>query len=652
MAKHKMAYALSAVALTLGSGILAPAVNANEMPTSCTGIDNCAVISSAEDLIGFFPMGEGKFVSRVGKSTMIIGDDFTMTKDLYINGVDLDIYLGSHVVTASDYSFLFYDSNVNIYGESTGSLTNAEGYYAPLYVRSGSHVTINGGTISGGQSLYMDEYNPEAAVIVDDEGELVLQDGLVTSMTWGVTVWKDAAFTMNGGKVAATGEGSIGVSGNGSDSGVGARITINGGEITSGELGIYAPQQQGVTTINGGEIDGLAGVEIRAGSLTVAGGTINVPADTEYQISANGNGSTTTGTAIAVAQHTTKQAINVTVTGGTFIAPVPFSEANPQYNDAEDVQKVSLSIAGGTFEATNGDPIVTSEDVKHFISGGFFSKEPSAEYLAEGCVVALQDDKLSVVNPDELELANEEIETIQTEDGEVNIVMPKAVDYSEAEAIEAADVSEDAVSGHIRFEDGFIGDRISTLVMIQTDADELTVDATKGGDLFGAFDIEMTDRYGETIDVKDTVVRVFIDLPEEVYEELAAYDKVEVVYFEDGEEVERLAAEVVADEDLITGEPYYYLTFVTTHFSIYGVVGVNEAAAPDTGAATSEAGSSVNYTGLIAAVTVMTAIVVIAEIVKFAKRKQHKTGHTHTKIANIDKNKTQNPLEKGDFVIF
>jgi len=621
MAKNKMAYALSAIALTLGPGILAPVANADGMPTSCDGIDNCEVISSAEDLIGFFPMGEGKFVSRVGKSTMIIGEDFAMTKDLYIKEVDLDIYLGSHVVSADDFSLLFHDSNVNIYGENAGALTNAEGYYAPLYIRSGSYVTINGGTISGGQSLYADKYEPEAAVIVDEEGELTLQGGLVTSKTWGVTVWKNATFTMNGGKVAATGAESIGVSGNGSDNGVGAKITVNGGEITSGELGIYAPQQQGVTTINGGKIDGLAGIEIRAGSLTVTGGTISVPADTAYQISANGNGSTTTGTAIAVAQHTTKQAIDVDVTGGTFIAPVPFSEANPQYNNAEDIQKVNLSIAGGTFEATNGDPIVTSEDVEHFISGGVFSKAPNAEYLAEGRVTVLQENGFAVIDPEELSPA-EEVETIETEEGEINIVVPKALDYSEAEAIEAADVSEDAISGRVRFDEEFIGDRISTLVMIQTDADELVVDDAKGGDLFGAFDIEMTDRNGETIDVKNTVVRVFIDLPEEVYEQLAAYDKVEVVYFENGAEVERLAAEVVADEDAITGEPYYYLTFVTTHFSTYGVVGVNEPASPDTGAVTNEdTGSSVNYAGLIVTVAVMIAVVVAAEIVKFAKRK-------------------------------
>lgn len=353
--------------------------------TTCEGISNCAVVTSDEELYNFFTVDDGRLV-REGEATLIIGDDFTMAHDYHIKDAKLDIYLGDHTITADDYSLLFYNSTVNIYG-GTGALTNVAAYYSPLYVRAGSTVTVYGGTISGGQELVTiseKTYEPEGGVVVDEEGMLVLEGGVITSKTWGLTVWKNAAFIMNGGEVKATGEGSIGVSGYGAAKGEGAKITVNSGTITSGELGVYAPQINGVTTINGGTINGLAGVEVRAGTLNITGGTINIPADTTFDISANGSGSTTMGTAIAVAQHTTKQPIVVTVSGGTFTAPVPFSEANPQYNSEEAIEKVSLSITGGKFSATNGDPIVASEDVVKFISGGEFNKVPKLEFVVDG----------------------------------------------------------------------------------------------------------------------------------------------------------------------------------------------------------------------------------------------------------------------------
>lgn len=538
----------------------------------------------------------------------------------------------------------------------TGDITDG------IVVEAGSTVVLNLGgynvtnvdgksaIINRGTLTIMDNGNPEkggivsassantAAVTNYPDAVMTISGGTYTSDKWyiirnygdmtingGTTVTAHAATTSNASMVT---NGWVG----GSDANNGDSIKANSGE------------KEPYLLINGGEFTaGLSNCSVIKNddysNLLIRGGTFRQPNGSlancdsvvlNWNVAeiAGGTFYSENGPVISNGAYTgTSDKGQITITGGTFTIGEGGSVlgyGNDGWNNATGL----MTITGGEFStAVSAMPVNprAANNGKFYeleVSGGNFGTNfTDTSVIKEGHVAVVSNDGgFDVINPEELDPA-EEIGTRQTEDGEVNIVMPKAVDYSEAEAIEAADVSEDAVSGHIRFEDEFIGDRISTLVMIQTDADELTVDATKGGDLFGAFDIEMTDRYGETIDVKDTVVRVFIDLPEEVYEELAAYDKVEVVYFEDGEEVERLAAEIVADEDLITGEPYYYLTFVTTHFSTYGVVGVNEAAAPDTGAATSEAGSSVNYTGLIAAVTVMTAIVVIAEIVKFAKRK-------------------------------
>ena len=118
-----------------------------------------------------------------------------------------------------------------------------------------------------------------------------------------------------------------GISGNGARSGT--EITINGGKIsaTSG-TGIYHPQD-GTMTITKGEIVGTHnGIEIRAGSLTVTGGTISSTAKS-YSAVSNGNGTTTVGAGIAVAQHDTNKNISLNVGGGEISGVVGLSVTNP-----------------------------------------------------------------------------------------------------------------------------------------------------------------------------------------------------------------------------------------------------------------------------------------------------------------------------------
>ena len=377
--KNRIVYALSAAALVAGTGVFIPigASATGEMPESCEGIENCAVVTNSEQLTEFFTDGGNGYLTREGTSTMIISGDFTMGRDYYISGVDLDIYFGDHTVTAADYSLLFYDSTVDIYGGES-DFTNTGGTYAPIYLRSGATATMHSGVIHGGN---------EAAVIVDEDADFVLEDGDLYGGTWVVTVWKNASFTMNGGTITTVGPDSIGVSGNGSAYGENATLTLNAGTITSNDIGVYAPQIGGQTVLGDGlKIDATnCGVEVRAGELTVEGAEINVDEDTPYAFNPNGSGSTATGVGIAVAQHTTKQAITATVNSGVFTAPVAFAEGNPQHNPEEDVAKVALSITGGDFIATNGDPIVASEDVENFITGGNYSKVPNAgNYVANG----------------------------------------------------------------------------------------------------------------------------------------------------------------------------------------------------------------------------------------------------------------------------
>ena len=152
-------------------------------------------------------------------------------------------------------------------------------------------------------------------------------------------------------------------------------FTINGGTITSGmSQAIYHPQN-GDLNVYGGTITGNTGIEIRAGSLVMTGGTV-IATGSPVTSDSNSNGSTTSGAGIAIVQHTTKLETAVDVQGGTVEGYVAVYESNEEGNAAEDLEKVQISLSGGTLTSTNpGDDkkAVDVADKTGFISGGTFN---------------------------------------------------------------------------------------------------------------------------------------------------------------------------------------------------------------------------------------------------------------------------------------
>ena len=163
----------------------------------------------------------------------------------------------------------------------------------------------------------------------------------------------------------------------------GTKITISGGTLTSA-MGpaIYHPQY-GELTVTGGTLTGeSSGIEIRAGVLTVSGGTITGNG-TPIETRPNGSGATTYGAGIAIAQHTTMLPITVNISDGTVNGYSALYQSNPQNNPQEAVDKVSIAVTGGTFNAINGGTVaVYSENKTGFISGGTFSSDP-VEYISD-----------------------------------------------------------------------------------------------------------------------------------------------------------------------------------------------------------------------------------------------------------------------------
>lgn len=278
---------------------------------------------------------------------------------LYINGgttagnsITVNISNGS-VIGPTYGIIVFNDVTLNIKDVNISAGTH-NGIFVPLTAYDGdttvlpSTINIEGGSVSGG--------NTESAASV---------------AICGVGDNSETATKLIANGTTFTG-GTFGINGNGTAHNT--YIELNDCVVT-GSVGIYHPQD-GDLIINGGEITGdVTGIEIRSGTLTVNSGTITGNGD-PFESDPNGNGTTTTGAAIAVSQHTTNLPITVTINGGTFNGIRALYEADLQ---DEVTEGVTIEVTGGTF---NGE--VYSENCTGFIAGGQFVVKPDDTYLAEG----------------------------------------------------------------------------------------------------------------------------------------------------------------------------------------------------------------------------------------------------------------------------
>ncbi len=162
----------------------------------------------------------------------------------------------------------------------------------------------------------------------------------------------------------------------------GTRIVINGGSVVSETShAIYHPQY-GELIIENADVEGrVTGVEIRAGVLEVRNSTII--GSGSFSAEANGDGTTVSGAAVAVSQHTTDLPVSVTIEEGSVLrGEKALYEKDLQNSTVTDIE---LSVTGGSFEGE-----VYSQNVSAFIAGGSFDTDLTDTYLTEGYV---QDDE-------------------------------------------------------------------------------------------------------------------------------------------------------------------------------------------------------------------------------------------------------------------
>lgn len=247
-----------------------------------------------------------------------------MTTGILATNVTLDLNGHTLTSTATDYAILLARAGTDSKHKTFDLISSAEG--GKLVVNSEANAAIQA------QTKYNDVTIGEN-VTIEGGGVAMLSENQTLSVSGAINAGDDFAIATNGSTTKNT------------------TITVNEGAVLSSDItAVYLPGNEGVsTTITGAAITGSdAGIEVRGGDLTVNNSNITSTAE-DYSYTANGNGTTTKGAAIAVVQHTTKLPTNVTVNGGTLtgVNQIAVTDAN-----GNGLEGVTVTASNALVETT------------------------------------------------------------------------------------------------------------------------------------------------------------------------------------------------------------------------------------------------------------------------------------------------------------
>lgn len=302
-------------------------------------------------------------------ATITLAGDVALDKGLNIGSVGseqkvLTLDLNGHSISATNLVIRVQNANLTVTGP--GKIYETSPYYGAILIKGSDNAENKDYTVvTVGAGVELEGWSP---IFVDQYKECA----------YGVAVNVDGAKLT--GKRDTSGDmgNAIYVNGTIKDQNNAPKLVLNNVTQTTEGTGMYLAGYTD-TTITGGSITGgNTGIEIRAGELTVNGATV-VGNGVPTKVTPNDNGSTTNGAGIAVAQHTTKLPIKVTINSGDISGYSALYQSNPQNNDDESVEKVSVAVNGGTFKAINGGTCgVYSENNCVAVTGGTFSSDPTA----------------------------------------------------------------------------------------------------------------------------------------------------------------------------------------------------------------------------------------------------------------------------------
>lgn len=350
----------------------------NETTHKCScGAFAPAVVATIGDTNGYLTLEAAVAAAQSGDIVKLV-KDANMTDTIHIkDGKEITLALNNHNVSITEQGKFIRVCNAELTVTGPGAVKEMHPYYSPILIKGGPAGSANYSVVNVGSGVTLEGW---AGVFIDNnDGN---NYGIVLNVNDATLKGVDDVYRASGSAVYVN--GSITNENNM------PKITLNNATLEATGAGMYLAGYAD-TTISGGSIAGAAtAIEIRAGKLTLNGGSYTASA-AEYACVANGDGATTSGAALAIAQHTTKKNINVMISGGTFTGVKALSESNPQGNTP--APKVTLLITGGTF---NGE--VAIEDKDHTsIAGGTFSTEPANEYIAKGYTKESDNGKWNVV---------------------------------------------------------------------------------------------------------------------------------------------------------------------------------------------------------------------------------------------------------------
>ena len=186
-------------------------------------------------------------------------DDILATGGTYVLTKDISV-TGAITVTGA---FALYLNGFDITSTSTTDGT--------VFDFSAGENDAVASAIYGAGTITSTVENSNATIDIRENVTLTLDAGVaIKSSGYGVAAWNSGKLVVENADISAS---SSAISGNGTQTGT--EITINGGTFTSSNAAaVYFPSTQKLD-INGGTFTGKMGIEIRAGTVTIDGATIN-----------------------------------------------------------------------------------------------------------------------------------------------------------------------------------------------------------------------------------------------------------------------------------------------------------------------------------------------------------------------------------------
>ena len=329
-----------------------------------------ASVERGSDTLYYTDLAEAVAEIRSGETITLL-DDITLKDTLTID-TDVTIDLNGHDIKATQRVIMVERGNVSFTGE--GTIEETSPYYGAINIKgSADPGDVNYTTVTVDKDVTLVAWAP--VFITPNESSGVPN-------AYGVTVNIEGTLKSVRDRGGSNGHG-IYINGQIKSLVNAPVINVSGANVTSEGYGIYAA---GYATwnIKDSSITGkVTGVEIRAGVMNISGSSQIIGLESPTTVEANGNGTTTCGAGIAVAQHTTGLPIELTISGGTISGYTALYESNPQKNGQSLVDKINISISGGEFKIIEGgDTAVYSEDKASFITDGSYDSSV-AEYVSD-----------------------------------------------------------------------------------------------------------------------------------------------------------------------------------------------------------------------------------------------------------------------------